>query len=169
MHFQRVSFLPVLAVHSQFTGFELPEAVGIARHEFDDRLARMLDGMATRRQYFCNLIRVTKSVLSCPLTDLTAQCEILLPEELNSRYLVKVCVDRLARIATLDGKSFLTQKRFSCELKEQSQIGNEGLHHLWQFAIRSAAIVCAPSRASSKLWGASATQPTEVDEVIWVW
>jgi hypothetical protein len=33
------------------------------------------------------------------------------------------------------------------------------LHHLWQFAIRPAAMVCAPSRTSGIEWGASFTQP----------
>jgi hypothetical protein len=32
----------------QLPGFELPEAIRVAQQEFDDRLARMLEGMADR-------------------------------------------------------------------------------------------------------------------------
>jgi hypothetical protein len=43
------------------------------------------------------------------------------------------------------------------------------LHHLWQFAIRSTAIVCAPSGTWGMSWGASCTQPKLVGEVIRDW
>jgi multidrug resistance protein MdtO len=45
-----VTRIALLKYRLQLPGFELPEAVAVAQQEFDDRISKMLDGMASRME-----------------------------------------------------------------------------------------------------------------------
>jgi multidrug resistance protein MdtO len=88
LHMLFVTRLALLKYRLQLPGFELPEAVRVAQQEFDDRLAGILDGFATRLEgktsqekdkFEDSVERLDRTIQTCCSEELATQCKAFLP------------------------------------------------------------------------------------------